>query len=95
MIAPSVTKQWTVSAISDYVGSTCSFTLQRKERDTWVDKGTLTLSGFSSSKKKVSGTFEANQLYDSYGKRYEYRVIETNVRSGSGVDLVFEQEDWE
>lgn len=95
MIAPSVTKQWSVSAISDYVGSTCDFILQRKEKGVWTNVENLALSGFSSSKKKVSGAFNAQQLYDPLGRKYEYRVIEANVRSGSGKNSEFEQEDWQ
>jgi len=93
-ISPAVTKHWNVSAISDYVGSDCTFTLQRKESTGWVDVDTKTLSGFSSSKKKVSGSFAAQELYDKLGKKYEYRVVESSVTSGSSVDAQFTS-DWE
>ena len=93
-IAPAITKNWNVSAISDYVGSTCEFTLQRKEGSEWVDVETKELSGFSSSKKKVSGSFAAQELYDSLGKKYEYRVIESAVTSGSGAAAEFDASGW-
>ncbi len=95
-IAPEVTKQWNVSAISDYVGSSCTFKLQRKEGSAWVDVdgAELTLSGFSSSKKKVTGVFGAQELYNRLGERYEYRVIESSVRAGSGESSIWEAETW-
>lgn len=94
-IAPGVTKHWSVSAVSDYVGSSCTFTLQRKEKNgEWDDKDTVILSGFSSSKKRVSGGFTSQELYDALGQRYEYRVIESAVTSGSGADAEFDGEGW-
>lgn len=95
-IAPEVTKQWNVSAISDYVGSVCTFKLQRKEGSTWVDVdgADLTLSGFSSSKKKVTGVFGTQELYDLLGKRYEYRVIESSVKAGSGETVNLDSSEW-
>ncbi|WP_026521775.1 Cna B-type domain-containing protein [Butyrivibrio sp. VCB2001] len=94
-IAPTVTKNWKVSAISDYVSSTCVFELQKKDGDNWVYVAEHELSGFSSSKKKVTGTFQSQELYDELGRRYEYRVIEKSVQSGSGVDAVFNTEGWQ
>ena len=95
-IAPEVTKQWNVSAISDYVGSVCTFKLQRKDGSTWVDVdgADLTLSGFSSSKKKVTGVFGTQELYNLLGKRYEYRVIESSVKAGSGETVNLDSSEW-
>jgi hypothetical protein len=95
-IAPEVTKQWNVAAVSDYVGSACTFKLQRKENSAWVDVdgAEITLSGFSSSKKKVTGVFPTQELYDLFGVEYEYRVIESAVRAGSGEMAEFTR-DWE
>lgn len=92
-VAPIVTKQWSVSAIPDYVGSTCEMTLQRKENGAWTDVQTISLSGFSSSKKKVSGVFDPKDVYDLNGDRYEYRVIESQITSG-GYTATFSSE-WE
>ncbi|WP_022767724.1 Cna B-type domain-containing protein [Butyrivibrio sp. NC2007] len=94
-IAPTVTKNWKVSAISDYVSSKCVFELQKKVDGDWVDVAEHTLTGFSSSKKKVTGTFQSQELYDELGRRYEYRVIEKSVRSGSDVDAVFNGDGWQ
>ncbi len=84
-ISPKVTKYWNVSAVSDYVNSVCSFVLQKKEGGEWIDTdATLTLTGFSSSKKKVTGSFDAVNLYNGKGEKYEFRVVERSVTSGSG-----------
>ena len=94
-IAPALTKRWNVSAVTDYVGSECTFMLQRKTGgDTWEDVEPLTLKGFTSGNKTISGVFNAQAQYDGMGQRYEYRVIETNIKSGGNEDAVFDRTGW-
>lgn len=82
-LSPELIKTWNVSAVPDYSGSECSFELQKKEGENWVSVGNKTLSGFSSSKKSVTGAFDPVDFYDGLGERIEYRVIQTLVKTGS------------
>ncbi len=89
-VAPGLTKNWDVSAVTDYSGSNCVFMLQRKEDGVWTDVESLSINGFTSSKKVIKRVFSPQDLYNNMGDRYEYRVIETAVRPGTGTDAVFD-----
>lgn len=93
-IAPTLTKTWDVAAVTDYVSSVCSFTLQRKVNGVWTDVEDIVISGFTSGKKSITGTFKAADLYDYKGQRYEYRAIEKSVKAGSGDNAVFAGSGW-
>lgn len=93
-IALKVTKEWKVSSVSDYVSSTCELVLQRKNNDAWEDVTTLSLTGFSSSKKKVTDAFEAVDFYDGLGKQNKFRVIERTVTSGSGTPVTISDDSY-
>lgn len=93
-IAVKATKYWNVSAVADYVSSECTLVLQKKTDDGWIDLATLTLTGFSSSKKKVTGAFDAQKLYDGLGKRYEFRVVERTITTASGVETTISDDNY-
>lgn len=93
-IALKVTKEWKVSSVSDYVSSTCELVLQRNNNDAWEDVTTLSLTGFSSSKKKVTDAFEAVDFYDGLGKQNKFRVIERTVTSGSGTSVTISDDSY-
>ena len=85
-VAPSVTKIWKSSSVADYVGSESTFALQKKVDGNWIDTDNeVVLKGFSSGKKKVTGVFGVQDLYDGLGRGYDLRVIEKTVVSGSKV----------
>ena len=94
-IAPTLTKVWDVAAVTDYVSSVCTFTLQRKVNGEWTDVEDLEISGFTSGRKSITGTFHSQDLYDNIGQRYDYRAIEKNVRAGSGENAVFARSGWQ
>lgn len=93
-IAPTLTKTWDVAAVTDYVSSVCTFTLQRKVNGVWTDVEDIVISGFTSGKKSITGTFRAADLYDYKGQRYEYRAIEKSVKAGSGENADFAGSGW-
>ncbi len=80
-ISIKATKEWKVSAVTDYVGSKVILALQKKVDGSWqdVEGAEVTLTGFSSSKKKVSDTFAAQNIYDEEGRLNEFRVIEKSI----------------
>ncbi len=94
-IAPTLTKVWDVAAVTDYVSSVCTFTLQRKVNGEWTDVEDLEISGFTSGRKSITGTFHSQDLYDNIGQRYDYRAIEKNVRAGSGENARFAGSGWQ
>lgn len=93
-IALKVTKEWKVSAVSDYVSSECELVLQKKDSDVWEDVAPITLTGFSSSKKKVTGSFDSVEFYDGLGKQNEFRVVERTVKSGSGTSVTISDDSY-
>ncbi|WP_026662278.1 Cna B-type domain-containing protein [Butyrivibrio proteoclasticus] len=93
-VAPSVTKVWKSSSVADYVGSESTFVLQKKVDGNWTDTDNeVVLKGFSSGKKKVTGVFGVQDLYDGLGRNYEFRVIEKSVVSGDKT-ASWISEDW-
>ena len=98
----NVEVDWTkATSETDYAGTKTVLELQRRLKgssDNWAsipctlsgggtsEKTTLTTTSASSSYTVIKDTFTDVDLYDEQGKSYEFRVIETALKTASNVE---------
>lgn len=79
-----VTKDWKAMGENDYQGAEVTLAFQTSSDGTlWKTESTQTLSGFGSMDLSKQVIFDEVEKYDDNGKPYQFRVIETQVKTAA------------